>query len=88
MHHLTESMFRDAIAAQSAEFHTRGIIDHFYRFEQVAYVDELHANRGVGTYPFTETHRQIGRALHSYPDLIEKAGDGDEAEASARWRRR
>lgn len=78
MHHLTESMFREAIAALPAEFHTRAIIDHFYRLEQVAYVDELHASRSVGTYPFTETHRQIGQALHGYADLIEKVGDGNE----------
>jgi hypothetical protein len=88
MTHLGDALFVEAIGALPPEFRSRDVIDYFYRFHQRAYVLELHENRDVATYPFTETHRQIGRKLHAFPHLIEKIGDGDEDEPSALWRRR
>lgn len=88
MTHLEDALFVEAIAALPHEFHSRDVIDHFYRFHQRVYVLELYENRDVATYPFTETHRQIGRKLHAFSHLIEKIGDGNQDEPSALWRKR
>ncbi|MBP6842850.1 MAG: hypothetical protein KA201_03875 [Kofleriaceae bacterium] len=86
MEFLTRPLFEAAIAAQGQRFSSQSIIDHFYRFEQVAYVEELYKHRLAGTYPFTEVHRQIGRYLHTFDNLTLDP-QRDAADPTAHWRK-
>jgi hypothetical protein len=93
MTYLTNAMFHEAIATQEREFDSHQIIDYFYRNHQVAYVRELMEHISVGSYPFTETNRQIGMALARFTNLIARVGDhrsrtlGGEETSCAVWRR-
>jgi hypothetical protein len=75
MQHITRNMLQVAIDAQQDIFDSHDIERHLYQHEQRALVHELHHNVDAGTYPFTETCRQIGLELSRMTDVIEKMGE-------------
>jgi hypothetical protein len=93
MRFITRNMLSAAIDAQADTFDSHAVERHIYQYEQVAFVRELHENVDAGTYPFTETCRQLGQQLLQMSDLIEKIGEvrsrtfSGEMRPCALWRR-
>jgi hypothetical protein len=94
MDFINRDMLREAVFAQVDDtFDSHAIERHLYRYHQNALVRELYANLGVGTYPFTETCRQIGLELARMTDVVMKINEvssptfSGEPTKCALWRR-
>lgn len=66
-------MLEAAVHVQEGIFDSHDVIRFLYTNYQHEYLSELVAN-GTAKYPFTETHRQIGRALARLKKLIVQLG--------------
>ena len=73
MNHIKPAMLEAAVHAQEGTFNSHDVIRFLYTNYQHEYLSELIAN-GTAKYPFTETHRQIGKALARLKNLIDKLG--------------
>jgi hypothetical protein len=94
MHFINRNMLLEAIFAQTNDtFDSHAIERYLYRRHQDALVRELYTNIGVGTYPFTETCRQIGLELVRMADIVVKIDEDSsptfsgETTKCALWRR-
>jgi U3 small nucleolar ribonucleoprotein component len=92
VHHITDSLLRDAIVQQDVEFDSHSILRWLYVNAQREYLEELYRNREAPR-PFTETHRQIAQAVARLGN-VEKVGTADsptvwgDSTDNARWRKR
>lgn len=94
MHFINRDMLLEAVFAPIDDtFDSHAIERRLYRYHQDALVRELHANLDVGTYPFTETCRQIGLELARMTGVVMKIDEvssptfSGEPTKCALWRR-
>ena len=70
MQHISSAVLMRAVAAQERQFSTHDVIRFLYTKYQKPYLAELLAHDGPKVmYPFTATHREIGRSLLLIPGI-------------------